>query len=88
MPVVDWSDPCARYEALRDAYYRAQTGGAETLFRYRTDSGEREVRYAQANITVLRAEMDRAQAECAAKNGLVVPRRRFAIRAGARRNCP
>jgi hypothetical protein len=88
MAVVDWTDPCARYAALHAAYYQTLTGGAETLIRYRTDGGEREVRYAQSNIAVLRSEMDRAQAECAAKNGIAPTRRRFAIRAGARREIP
>lgn len=88
MAAIDWSNPCARYAALRDAYFQHLSGGAETLIRYRGPEGEREVRYGAQNLVVLQAEMNAAQAECAALNGTPNPGRRSAIRLGAqRRRC-
>jgi hypothetical protein len=83
---VDFSDPCARYAALRDAYYNLISGGAETLIRYKGPEGEREVRFQAANINFLRSEMQSAQAECLALTSGVNPNRRFAIRGGSRRS--
>jgi hypothetical protein len=85
MAVVDWSDPCARYAALRDAYFELVRGNGETLIRQKAPEGEQEVRYHPADLNTLRAEMSVAQAECAALNGSTNPRRRFAIRAGSQR---
>lgn len=81
---VDWNDPCARFTALQAAYFTLLQGGTETLIRQRTDEAEQEVRFSAAKIDTLKSEMDAAQRECAAKTGTVLPRRRFAIRAGSR----
>lgn len=88
MAVVDWTDACARAAALRTAYFALISGGGESLIRYRGPEGEREVRYQAANISILKTELQSAEAECAALTGTVSPNRRFAIRAGARRDCP
>lgn len=84
---VDWDDPCARYAALRDAYYSLLSGGTETLIRRKGPMGEEEVRYGVAKLEVLKLEMIAAQAECSAQNGTPNPNRRFAIRGGAQRRC-
>lgn len=82
---VDWDDPCARYAALRDAYFAATTGVGEVMIRRKGPHGEEEVRYHPADINRLFTEMNSAQAECAVKTSGVNPRRRSAIRLGARR---
>lgn len=84
---VDFSDPCARYAALRDAYYTLLQGGVETLIRYKGPESEEEVRYAATKLDVLKLEMLSAQAECSASTGTTNPNRRFAIRGGAQRRC-
>lgn len=84
---VNWEDPCARYAALRDAYYSLLSGGTETLIRRKGPVGEEEVRYGAAKLDVLKLEMIAAQAECAASTGADNPNRRFAIRGGAQRRC-
>jgi len=81
---VDWTDPCARAAALRDAYFKLIKGDAESAIRQSTPEGDQEVRYSKADVDRLKKELDTATAECAALNGTPVPRRRFAIRAGAR----
>lgn len=88
MAVVDWSDACARYVALRDAYYTLIQGGVETLVRFKGPEGEQEVRYSAGNLALLKTEMISAQAECSAETGTPNPNRRFAIRGGAQRRCP
>lgn len=86
MAVIDWTDPCARYAALQQAYFTLLSGGAgaETLIRTRSEHTEREVRYSAGNLKVLKSELDAAERACAAKNGTLLPRQRFAIRGGAR----
>lgn len=84
---VDWSDACARYAALRDAYYACLSGGGETLIRFKGPEGEQEVRYHAQDLGKLKAEMVAAQTECSAVNGQPNPNRRFAIRGGAMRSC-
>lgn len=83
---VDFSDPCARYAALRDAYYNLISGAGESLIRYKGPEGEREVRFHTVNVNFLRSEMQTAQAECTALTNGTNPNRRFAIRAGARQS--
>lgn len=84
---VDWTNPCARAEALRSAYYGLLSGQAETLIRYRGPEGEREVRFATIDKATLVAELRAAEAECSAKTGQPSNSRRFAIRGGAMRRC-
>lgn len=82
---VDFSDPCARWAALRDAYYQLISGTNESLVRYKGPNGEQEVRFSAGNIDALRTEMNAAENACALKNGTANPNRRYAIRGGARR---
>lgn len=82
---VDWSDPCARAAALSEAYFSLVRGGSVSLIRVRAAGGEREARYHKADMSSLRIEMQRAEDECRAQQGLAPLRRRFAITAGSRR---
>jgi hypothetical protein len=82
---VDFSDPCARFAALRDAYYLLISGAQESLVRVKGPNGEQEVRFGPGKIEALKVEMDAAENACAAKNGVADPNRRYAIRGGARR---
>lgn len=85
---VDWSDPCARYAALRDAFYNLLTAGsgAETLIRTRGPEGEQEVRYGKHDLAILQTEMNAAKVACDLSNGINTTGR-YAIRAGAPRRC-
>lgn len=84
---VDWNDPCARAEALRQAYFAALTGGQLQRVRFKHGDNEQEVAYGSSatSLAALRAEMRSAEDECRALNGLPPVNRRFAIRGGARR---
>ena len=87
MAVVDWTDPCARAAALRNAYYALISGGQEQEIRTRTLDAEEVVRFSPGNQAALLMQLRAAEAECAAKNGTANPTRRFAITAGATRRC-
>lgn len=82
---VDFSDPCQRYAALRDAYYTLISGANESLIRIKGPNGEQEVRFGAGNIDALKQEMIAAEGACALSTGATNPNRRYAIRAGARR---
>lgn len=84
---VDWSDPCARASALRDAYFSVLSGGKVQRIRFKHGDNEQEVTYSgtSASLASLRKEMQAAEDECRAKQGLPPVNRRFAIRGGARR---
>ena len=85
MAIPDFSDPCARFAALRDAYYLLISGAQESLVRYRGPNGEQEVRFGPGNIDALKVEMNAAENACYVKNGVANPNRRYAIRGGTRR---
>lgn len=68
--VIDWADPCARANVLRDAYYRLIAGQAETSVRFSIAGGDREVRYQAADRAALFNEWRDAERACAA----VLPR--------------
>lgn len=82
---VDWTDPCARAAALREAYFALLSGGMETLIRVKGPDGERESRYAQADLTALKREMEAAEDACIVAGGGTPAPRRHAISLGARR---
>jgi hypothetical protein len=85
---VDWTDPCARANALRGAYYALISGSSESLIKHSTTEGDQEVRFARADLGTLKVEMAAAEVECAQLNGTAAPTRarRFAIRGGGRRS--
>ncbi len=80
---VNWTDPCARAEALRGAYFALVSGQSEQTVRFRSNDAEQEVRFQAANLDVLRTELRAAEAECAAAQGAAGRPRRFAITAGS-----
>jgi hypothetical protein len=74
-----------RAQALRDARFRIISGSHEFEFEYRSLDTTRRIRYSQADLSRLEDEIRRAEAECAALNGLPAPTgRRFAISGGFR----
>ena len=81
--MTDWTDPCARAAALREAYYRLLSGETEAQVRVRSGDVDQFVAFHATRIDALKAELMRAEAECAAAQGK--PPRRFAIRLGSRR---
>ena len=80
---VDWTDPCAKAAALREAYYTLVQGAQEASIRIRNGEHEREVAYSKVDLKTLQTEYQLAEAACAQKNG--TGGRRFAITAGSRR---
>lgn len=85
MPAVDWSDPCARAEALRKAYFELISTGGVTLIKQKAGGGEEEARYGKTDREALRREMLTAEDECRASRGEPKAQRRFVIRGGSRR---
>lgn len=85
MAEVDWSDPCARAEALRKAYYEMLTTGTSTRVRFRAGDNEQEVQKAigAGSLADLRRAMLEAEDQCRAAQGLSP--RRHAVTAGSRR---
>lgn len=84
---VDWSNPCARAKALKDAYYDRLAGGTAQRVRFRNGDNEQEVQTSvlQGNLSLLRRAMQEAEDECRVAQGLTPLNRRFAIRGGSRR---
>lgn len=84
---VDWSDPCARAKALKDAYFDRMAGGTSQRVRFRHGDNEQEVQTSHllGNLALLRREMNDAEDECRKLQGLPPVNRRFAIRGGSRR---
>lgn len=87
MSAVDWSNPCARADALRSAYYRRLSGEAEVEILTRTLDSEQRVRFAEGSEARLLDELRAAESQCHLAGGPVptTAPRRFAITAGARR---
>jgi hypothetical protein len=85
--MTDWSDPCARAVALRDAYFERLQGGTQSRVRFRAGDNEQELQsgHSAQSLTDLRREMHQAEDECRASQGLAPRPRRFAITAGSRR---
>jgi hypothetical protein len=79
---VDWTDPCARATALRDAYYRVVSGEREIEIVTRTADAEERVRFSSVDLQALKAEWQAAEEECQRSNGVTPTPRRSAIRLG------
>lgn len=84
---IDWSDPCAKAAELSRIYHARLAGGAVKMVRTKSADNEREAQWYQSDMTLLRAEMYRAEDDCRASKGLPPIHRRFAITAGSRRRC-
>lgn len=80
---VDWTNPCAKAQALRDAYFALISGAAESLIRHSTTEGDQEVRFARTDVDKLKAEMIAAEEDCIRSTGGTPTPRRSAIRLGA-----
>lgn len=86
--VIDWNDPCAKAAELSRIYHLRLTAGAVKVVRVKSADAEQEGQWYQTDMGLLRAEMQRAEDECRASQGLPPLRRRFAITAGSRRTFP
>jgi hypothetical protein len=82
---IDWTNPCQRAQALRDAYFALISGQQESLIRHSTSEGDQEVRFTRADVEKLKAEMVAAEEACIVATGGTVTPRRSAIRLGATR---
>lgn len=84
---TNWDDPCARAKALRDTYYSRLEGGPQQRIRFREGDNEQDVQsgFSALNLTELRREMQAAEDECRASQGLPPLVRRRALVAGMRR---
>lgn len=77
---IDYSDPCAAFTRLSEAYYALLEGRRVELTEFETGGGtRRRVQFTKANAELIRAEMRRLEAECKRVRG---HRPRFAIRGG------
>jgi hypothetical protein len=74
---------CEMAAYLREGYYSILAGGAEKVIRYKGPNGEREVQFAQPNIAMLQAELQKWEALCANAGSTDPKPARFAIRGGA-----
>lgn len=68
-------DPCATYIKLRDAYNAVVMGESVKRVRYHNGEEQRETEFNQGNIAALKEAMNKALAECQAKNGHTQGRR-------------
>ena len=85
--MVDWTDPCAKAIALREAYYRLIAGDQEAEIENRSGEGQQRVKFHRVDIETLKSEMIAAEEACQRANGITPAPRRSAIRAGGvRRN--
>jgi hypothetical protein len=82
------TDPCLLAAWLKEIYFGAVTGSQETLIRSRGADSEQEVRYNRMDLATLRLELQRAEDDCRAQQGLPPLVRRFAVTAGSRRLLP
>lgn len=90
MAGVDWTDPCARANALRGAYYSLLSQQREIEIETRTLDAQERVKFSPGDLGKLETELRAAEGECAAMTGggTTNPNRRFAITAGSRRKFP
>lgn len=83
MATVDWTNPCARASALREAYFALLSGKGAQEIEFQSGESRRRVRYqgsTAAQMDALKRELDAAEAACAAAlAGRAPARRRFAI---------
>jgi len=87
--MTDWTNPCQRAAALRDAYYRVLSGQHEIEIEVRAGEGGQVVKFGKADLARLKAEWQAAEDECQRANGVMPAPRRFAIGLGGSRwpNC-
>lgn len=81
---IDWSDPCARADVLRTAYYELISGRQAYEIAYVANGVSRTVRYSVIDMKLLLQELRDAEVACAGESGVTL-RRRSAIVAGSYR---
>lgn len=70
-PPIDYSDPCAAYERLQNAYYALLEGRQPSLTEFEVGTGtRRRVEFAQVNANLIRQELARLRRECERKRGV------------------
>lgn len=79
---VDFSDPCARAAALRDALNAAVIGGVRRV-RFQNGDTVQETEFSASRVADLREELRTAERECGEATGAAP--RRHAITVGALR---
>jgi hypothetical protein len=79
---IDLTDPCARAEYLRRAYYENISGNRAYQISYTANGVARSVTYSVVDKNSLLAEIRNAEAECGKATGR---KRRFAITVGHRK---
>lgn len=68
---IDYQDPCAVAQALREVIAkRVLAGGGDVL---ETRAGDEMVKYGSMPLADLRAELSRYERECAIKQGSAAP---------------
>lgn len=84
---TNWDDPCQRAAVLKAAYYSRLEGGTQHRVRFRSGDNEQEVQsgHSALSLAELRREMQAAEDECRAKQGLPPLVRRRGLVAGMRR---
>ena len=69
-PPVDYADPCAALERLRNAYYALLEGRAAYQTEFEVGGGSRRrVTFHQTDLAEVRKELRRLETLCAAKQG-------------------
>jgi len=67
---IDYSDPCAALERVRDAYYALLEGRAAYQTEFEVGGGtRRRVTFHQTDLAEVRTELRRLEKLCAAKQG-------------------
>ncbi|MGV1352812.1 hypothetical protein [Klebsiella pneumoniae] len=84
--MTDWTNPCERAAALRDAYYRVLSGQQEVEIEARTGDGGQMVKFGKVDLNRLKSEWQAAEDECQRANGVTpAPRRSVISLGGVRR---
>ena len=61
-PAVNWTDPCQRADASREAFYGLLAGEKAVSTSYLANGVSREVRFGQADLAALERELRLARA--------------------------
>jgi len=70
MPTLDYANPCAVLPSLREAYYKMLGGQRVVSIEFTTAGGtKRTTEFHRVDINLLREEVRRLEAMCAATQG-------------------
>jgi hypothetical protein len=73
-------DPCIALNAIRPAYFKLISGEGEQKIQFR----DREVWFRAGDVNEMKALVLQLQQDCAAKQGVTLKPKRFAVTAGSR----